>query len=68
MVSTDHQLWARAPPAFARKRPGLPTPERTRVLERNPKVVRPELLPGYVWLDSSPRRLHVWAEHLEFEN
>jgi hypothetical protein len=28
--------------------------------------MRPEPLPGYVWLDARPRRLHVWAEHLEF--
>jgi hypothetical protein len=31
-------------------------------------AMTPEPLPGYVWLDSKPRRLHVWAAHLEFRN
>ena len=29
--------------------------------------MRPEPLPGYVWLDSQAKRLHAWAEHLEFQ-
>jgi hypothetical protein len=45
--------------------PGLPR-EWTRVLQRNPEAMQPEPLLGYVWLDSKPQRLHVWAEHLEF--
>ena len=28
--------------------------------------MKPEPLPGYVWLDTRMRRLHVWADHLEF--
>jgi hypothetical protein len=27
----------------------------------------PDAKPGYVWLDVRGRRLHVWAEHLEFK-
>lgn len=66
MAATDGQRWARVPPALAWKHPGLPR-EWTRVLERNPEAMQPEPLPGYVWLDSKPRRLHVWAEQLEFK-
>jgi hypothetical protein len=39
------------------------------VLERNEEAIRPEPLPGYVWLESAPpqnKRSHVWAAHLEF--
>jgi hypothetical protein len=28
----------------------------------------PEALPGYVWLDSKPRRVHVWPGHLGFRD
>jgi hypothetical protein len=66
-MTSVSQLWARVPPALAWKRPGLFT-EWTRVLERNDKAMRPEALPGYVWLDSSPKRLHVWTAHLEFRD
>jgi hypothetical protein len=30
--------------------------------------MNPEPLPGYVWLDTSGRRTHVWAAHLEFRD
>jgi hypothetical protein len=50
--------------------PGLPR-EWTPVLERNEEAIRPEPLPGYVWLEAAPppqnRRFHAWADHLEFE-
>jgi hypothetical protein len=68
MASTDRQRWARVPPALAWKRPGLPT-EWTRVLERNEEAMRPEPLPGYVWLETAPpqnKRSHVRTAHLEF--
>ncbi len=29
--------------------------------------MHPEPLPGYVWLDTRRKRLHVWAAHLEFQ-
>jgi hypothetical protein len=61
------QRWARVPPALAWKRPGRPT-YWVRVLERNPEAMRPEPLPGYVRLDSRPKRLHVRAAHLEFRD
>ena len=51
------------PPAFAWKRPGLPT-EWTRVLERHPEGVK--ALPGYVWLDLPGKPLHVAEHQLEF--
>ncbi len=63
MAATDHQRWARVPPALAWKRPDLPT-ERTRVLKRNP-AMNPEPLPGYVWLDTPGKVLHVEASRLE---
>jgi hypothetical protein len=66
MASTDPQRWARVPPAIACKRPGLPT-DWTRVLERNPEAMRPEPLPGYVWLDLPGKVLHVHAGDLEFQ-
>jgi hypothetical protein len=31
-------------------------------MERNPEAMQLEPLPGYVWLDARPRRLHVWAD------
>jgi hypothetical protein len=37
-------------------------------LKRNEDAMTPEALPGYVWLDSKPRRVHVWAGHLEFRD
>jgi hypothetical protein len=29
-------------------------------------ILNPEPLPGYVWLASPGKPLHVWADHLEF--
>jgi hypothetical protein len=65
MASTDHQRWARVPPMLAWKHPGLPT-EWTRVLERNSEAMNPDPLPGYVWLDTPGKVLHVLASTLEF--
>jgi hypothetical protein len=65
MASTDRQRWARVPPHLAWKHPGLPT-EWTRVLERNEEAMRPEPLPGYVWLDMPGKVLHVEVARLEF--
>ena len=31
----------------------------TRVLERNPEAMNPDPLPGYVWLDTPRKVLHV---------
>ena len=53
--------------ALGWKQPGVPT-EWTRVLERNPDAMHPEPLPGYVWLDTPGKALHVPADHLEFGN
>jgi hypothetical protein len=63
MASTDRQRWARVPPALAWKRPGLPT-SWVQVLERHPEGV--EALPGYVWLDTPGKMLHVEVSRLEF--
>ena len=52
-------------PHLAWKRPGLPT-EWTRVLERNPEAMKPKPLPGYVWLATQGKVLHVRAGDLEF--
>ena len=52
--------------ALAWKRPGLPT-QWTRVLERNPEAMNPAL-PGYVWLDTPGKVLHVPEAHLEFRS
>jgi hypothetical protein len=38
------------------------------MLERNDEAVRPEPLPGYVWLDMPGKRPHVWAAALELRN
>jgi hypothetical protein len=65
MTSTNHQRWARVPPTLAWKHPGLPTTW-TRVLERNPEAMKPDPLPGYVWLDMPGKVLHAEAGHLEF--
>jgi hypothetical protein len=65
MESTKPPRWARVLPALAWKRPGLPT-EWTRVLERNPEAIPPEPLPGYRWLDTPGKALHVEAARLEF--
>jgi len=67
MASTDRQRWARVPPALAWKRPGLLT-EWTRVLERNPEAMKPDPLPGYVWLDTPGKVLHVQVAWMEFRN
>jgi hypothetical protein len=55
------------PPGMAWKRPGLPT-EWTPILERNPEAMNPDPLPGYVWLDTPGKVLHVEASRLEFRN
>jgi hypothetical protein len=62
-VNAGHEC----PRHLARKRPGLPT-SWTRVLERNPEAMRPEPLPGYVWLDAPGKVLHVEADRLEFRD
>jgi hypothetical protein len=36
------------------------------VLERNPEAMKPEPLPGHVWLVTPGKVLHALAEHLEF--
>jgi hypothetical protein len=39
------------------------------VLERNPEaILHPEPLPGYVWLDTPRKVLHVEAARLDFRN
>jgi hypothetical protein len=65
MSPTESQRWARVPPHLAWKRPGLPT-EWTGVLKRNEEAMHPDPLPGYVWLDTSGKVLHVEAVRLEF--
>jgi hypothetical protein len=55
--------WARVQPLLAWKRPGLPK-EWVRVLELHPDGVRAE--PGYVWLDTPAKVLHVVERDLEF--
>ncbi len=67
MSPTESQRWARVPPELAWKQPGLPR-DWVSVLGRNDDAMTPEPLPGYVWLDSKARRLHVWAGHLEFRD
>jgi hypothetical protein len=63
MPSTERQHWARVPPQFAWKRPGLPTGW-VRVLERHPEgAVAQE---GYVWLDMPGKVRHVGEHELEF--
>jgi hypothetical protein len=64
-MTSSTQRWARVPPALAWKHPGLPR-DWVPVLERNEEAMRPEPLPGYVWLDTRGKRIHVWAAHLEF--
>jgi hypothetical protein len=63
MGSTEHQRWARVPPALAWKRFGLPA-EWVRVLDHHPEGV--EALPGYVWLDMPGKVRHVAEHELEF--
>jgi hypothetical protein len=65
MASNDRQRWARVPPHLTWKRPGLPV-QWTRVLERNPAAMNPDPLPGYVWLDTPGKVLHVEERQLEF--
>jgi hypothetical protein len=55
------------PPALAWKRPGLPR-KWTRVLERNPETMKPDPLPGYVWLDAKGKVLHAPEYLLEFRD
>jgi hypothetical protein len=61
--STIPQRWARCPPRFAWKRPGLPT-DWVRVLDRHPEDV--EALQGFVWLDTAGKPRHVAAHEVEF--
>jgi hypothetical protein len=65
MASTDRQRCARVRPELAWKQLGLPT-KWTRVLERNPEAMKPDPLPGYVWLDTPEKVLHVEASRLQF--
>jgi hypothetical protein len=65
MASTDRQRWARVAPALAWNHPGLPR-DWYPVLERNDEAMNPDPLPGYVWLDTPGRPLHVAAAQLEF--
>jgi hypothetical protein len=62
---TEPQRWARVPPGQAWKRPGLPT-DWVRVLDRHPDPLglarRGLPLPGWCWLDTLGKPLHV-AEH-----
>jgi hypothetical protein len=37
-----------------------------RVLERNPEAMKPEPLPGYVWLETPGKVLHAPEHQLEF--
>jgi hypothetical protein len=68
MASTDHQRWARVPPHLAWQRPGLTT-YWVRVLEQKPEaILNTEPLPGYVWLDTPGKVLHVEEALLEFRN
>lgn len=62
MASSDGLRWARVRPDLAWQHPGLPI-RWTRVLERNPDEVA--ALPGYVWLDTPAKVLHVSADDLE---
>jgi hypothetical protein len=67
MSSTGRQRWARVPPALAWKRLGLPT-KWTRVLEQNEEAMKPEPLPGYVWLDTPGKVLHVPVDAFQFRD
>ena len=66
MASTDRQRWARVRAELAWKRPGLPV-HWMRVLERNPEVLNPDPLPGYVWLATPGKVLHMEERYLEFQ-
>lgn len=65
MSFTGRQRRARVRPSLVWRRPGLPT-EWTRVLERNPEAMSPDPLPGYVWLDTPGKVLHVGEHEVEF--
>ena len=67
MTLTNLQRWARVPPALVWKRPELPT-KWTRVLQRNEEATKPEPLPGYVWLDTPGKVLHVREDAPEFRD
>ena len=62
MASTHPPRWARVPPWIAWKRPGLPATW-VRVLDRHPDGV--EALPGYVWVATEGKALHVAEGLLE---
>jgi hypothetical protein len=55
--------YARVLPGTGWRRPGIPE-SWCPVLERHPEDYA--ALPGYVWLDTSGKVLHVEASHLEF--
>ena len=38
------------------------------MLKRNPAVMNPKPLPGYVWLDTPGKVLRVAAAYLEFKD
>jgi hypothetical protein len=57
------ERWARVPPAFAWKRPGLPA-QWVRVLDQHPEGY--QALPGYVWPDMPGKVRHVPERELEF--
>jgi hypothetical protein len=67
MASTDRQRWARVPPGLAWKRPGLPA-YWCPVLELNAEAMNADPRPGYVWLDTPGKVLHVEAARLEFRH
>jgi hypothetical protein len=66
MEPESPQRWARVRPQLAWKRPGLPR-EWVRVLEHyQAGGLRAD--PGYVWLETWAKVLHVMERDLEFTN
>jgi hypothetical protein len=65
MESPKRRRWARVRPELAWKHPGLPA-FWVRVLERNPEAMKPDPLPGYMWLDTPGKVLHANENQLEF--
>ena len=53
-------------PAWPRVEAPRPAERVGPVLERNEEAMEPEPRPGYVWVEVHGRRLHIWADHLEF--
>jgi hypothetical protein len=62
---TERQRWAGVRPHLTWKRPSLPA-HWMRVLERNPEVLNPDSLPGYVWLATLGKVLHGDERRLAF--